>query len=142
MSSISIKTTVGKSTREGFGTVTPYLIVQKIDPFDAFLTKAFGAKETHRSQGSGGGWHCEVQIGDSDLGGSIMIGGDQVSGGKTVPATMMLYVENADDVFQSAVAAGAKVEMDVQDGFAGPGSRGGSVIDPFGFTWYLATETN
>jgi PhnB protein len=140
MSSVDITKAVGKSTRAGFGTVTPYLIVEKIDPFVEFLGKAFGAKETYRSQGNGGGWHCEVQIGNDEVGGYIMIGGDQVSGGKTIPVTLFLYVENADQVFQSAVAAGAKVETDVQDGFAGPTARGGSVIDPFGFTWHLATE--
>jgi PhnB protein len=141
MTSTSTTTAVGNSTRDGFGTVTPYLIVESIDAFVEFLTNAFGAKETLREKGSGGGWHCELQIGCSDVGGRIMIGGDQPSGGKTVPITLFLYVEDVDQVFQNAVAAGAKVEMEVQDGFAGDKARGGSVIDPFGFTWYLATET-
>jgi PhnB protein len=141
MTSTSIAKAVGKSTRAGFGTVTPYLIVEAIDPFVEFLTMAFGAEETLREKGSGGGWHCEVQIGDSDVGGRIMIGGDQPSGGKTVPITMFLYVEKVDQVFQNAVAAGAKVDMEVKDGFAGNNARGGSVIDPFGFTWYLASES-
>lgn len=69
-----------------------------------------------------------------------MIGGD--SGGKTMPCSIFLYVEDVDKVFQNAVAAGATAETNVKDEFAGPTARGGSVVDPFGFTWYLATETN
>ena len=64
-SSSDISSAIGKPTRTGFGTVTPYLIVESIDPFVTFLQNAFGGKETYRSQGKGGGWHCEVQIGDT-----------------------------------------------------------------------------
>ena len=141
MESTPIREAVGTSTRDGFGTVTPYLIVEKIDPFVDFLKAAFGAKETLRAQGKMGGWHCEVQIGDhGSVGGRIMIGGDQPNDGKTVPITLFLYVANVDRVWQSAVAAGATSEMDPSDDFAGENGRGASVVDPFGFTWYMATE--
>lgn len=134
---MNVAKAVGVSTRSAFGTVTPYLMVEKVDPYVAFLEKAFGAKETHRSQGKG--THVEVQIGDGDVGGRIMMGDGH---GKTVPTTLFLYVQDADQVFRSAIAAGAQVEMNLQDGFAGDTARGGSIVDPFGFTWYLATERN
>ena len=115
-------------------------MVEKIDPFVEFVTKAFGAKETLREQGKAGGWHCEVQIGEEDVGGRIMIGGDQPNGGgKTIPMTLFLYVEDVDAVFQAAIAAGAKEEVAPMDGFAGDNARGASVVDPLGFTWYMAT---
>jgi PhnB protein len=135
----SISSAVGKSSRKGFGTVTPYLIVEKIDPFVDFLGKAFGAKETLREQGKAGGWHCEIKIGEGDVGGRIMIGGDQPNGGKTIPVTVFLYVQDADEVFKSAIAAGATEEMAPTDDFAGENGRGASVVDPFGFTWYIAS---
>ena len=141
MTSNNISSAVGKSSRAGFGTVTPYLIVEKIDPFVEFLGKAFGAKETLREQGKAGGWHCEVQIGEADVGGRIMIGGDQPNGGKTIPITLFLYVQDIDEVFSSCIAAGATEQMAPMDGFAGDNARGASVVDPFGFTWYMATET-
>ena len=136
----SIDKFVGTSTRDGFGTVTPYLLVceDHIDDFLTFLSTGFDAKETHRSKGSGGGWHIEMKLGQGEVGGQIMIG---TATKTTVPITLFLYVERVDEVFQAAVAAGAKPQMLVQDGFAGETSRGGSVVDPFGFTWYLATET-
>jgi uncharacterized glyoxalase superfamily protein PhnB len=48
-------------------------------------------------------------------------------------------VENVDKAFKVAVAAGAEVEMPVQEMFWG--DRMGSVRDPFGYSWSLATHT-
>ncbi|KAL3937349.1 MAG: hypothetical protein SGARI_002155 [Bacillariaceae sp.] len=118
MASTTISSAVGKSSRAGF---------------------AFGAKETLRSQGKAGGWHCEVQIGQEDVGGRIMIGGDRPNGGKTVPITLFMYVSDVDEVFKAAIAAGATEEMAPADDFAGDNTRGASVVDPCGFTWYMAT---
>ena len=139
-SSSDISSAIGKSTRTGFGTVTPYLIVESIDPFVTFLQNAFGGKETYRSQGKGGGWHCEVQIGDT----MIMIGGDRPlkkdSTFTPVPITLFLYVADIDTVYKAAIAAGGKSQMEPIDDFAGNNARGASIIDPFGNTWYMATE--
>eukprot|EP00977_Amphora_coffeiformis_P008282 scaffold1872_cov262-Amphora_coffeaeformis.AAC.14 len=82
--SSSVRQAVGKPSRSHFGTVTPYLMVESITPFVDFLEKAFGAQELLREQGSGGGWHCEVQIGLGDVGNRIMIGGDHTEGELTL----------------------------------------------------------
>ena len=54
------------------------------------------------------------------------------------PVSLYLYVENADKVFNQAVEAGAKVTMPIMDAFWG--DRFGSVVDPFGHSWSIATH--
>lgn len=49
-----------------------------------------------------------------------------------------LYVSDCDAVFHRAVAAGAKVERPLQDQFYG--DRSGTVVDPFGHKWTVATH--
>jgi PhnB protein len=53
-------------------------------------------------------------------------------------ASIFLYVEDVDASFQRALDAGAEVEMGLQDMFWG--DRFGSVIDPFGHIWSMATH--
>jgi uncharacterized glyoxalase superfamily protein PhnB len=83
--------------------------------------------------------HAEIVIGDS----AIMMG-DECSHGKSAetlggsPISMYLYVTDVDAVFKKALAAGAAVRMPVQDMFWG--DRMGTVQDPFGYSWSLATH--
>jgi len=50
----------------------------------------------------------------------------------------MIYVEDVDKIFEQAVTAGAKVKEALQDKFYG--DRLGTVTDPFGHVWHLATH--
>jgi PhnB protein len=52
---------------------------------------------------------------------------------------LFLYVEDVDAFVQRAVEAGATLTMPVQDQFWG--DRFGSVADPFGHQWQVATHT-
>jgi PhnB protein len=54
------------------------------------------------------------------------------------PVGIALYVPNADQIFKQAVDAGAKVERPLQDQFYG--DRSGTIIDPFGHKWTIATH--
>ena len=54
------------------------------------------------------------------------------------PASLWLYVDNSDALFNRAVGAGAKVHMPLADQFWG--DRGGAVSDPSGYTWWIATR--
>ena len=54
------------------------------------------------------------------------------------PATVHLYVKDCDKVFAQALAAGATVAMPMADMFWG--DRYGSVLDPFGHRWAIATK--
>ena len=124
---------IGAPRREGFGTVTPYLMVDSVHAFVSFLQKAFGARETFRSVGSAGGLHCEVQIGDS----RIMMG--ESNSNNAAPAMLFLYVADTDAVYQAALAAGAKGMMEPADGRFEE-KRGAGIGDPFGNTWFIATH--
>lgn len=125
---------IGTPGREGFHTVTPYLLVEHVDPVVAFLARAFDATETYRTQGAAQGWHVEVQIGDA----RIMLGGDTPNGTTAVPTMLFLYVEDTDAVYASALEAGAASVMEPEDGNF-EAKRGAAVVDPFGNTWFIAT---
>ena len=127
---------------EGCRTVTPYLIMTDAAKAIPFYKEAFGAQELVRLPlPNGKVGHAELQIGDS----RIMLAEEnpawaaqsaQTLGG--TPVFIHLYVEDADAVFERAVAAGAKVDKPVADQFYG--DRSGSLIDPFGHRWSIATH--
>ena len=86
--------------------------------------------------------HAEVQIGDSrfmlaDEHPEMDFRSPRAIGG--TPVYLHLYVEDVDTVVGRAVAAGAKVVRPVQDQFYG--DRSGSVADPYGHVWHVATHT-
>jgi len=127
---------------EGYHSVTPYLIIRGAADAIEFYKKAFGATELFRFPGPDGKiGHAELQIGNS----RIMIAdeypdmgynGPQTLGGS--PIALMIYLADVDAVFNRAVEAGATVKEALQDKFYG--DRIGTVIDPFGHRWHLATH--
>ena len=54
------------------------------------------------------------------------------------PVGLHLFVEDVDAVVARAVSAGAAVTRPVADQFYG--DRSGSVTDPFGHVWHVATH--
>jgi PhnB protein len=124
-----------KPIPEGYHSLTPYLAVE-----DA--AKAFGAEEVLRMPGEDGKIaHAELQIGDSKLmlsdpfpQGTVQPPSER--GGPT--ASIFMYVDDCDATFEQAQRAGAKVEMELQDMFWG--DRFGSLQDPFGHLWSVATH--
>jgi PhnB protein len=125
---------VGEPIREGFHTVTPYLLAREADDLVAFVKQAFGATETFRAPGGAGGLHIEVRIGDS----MVMIGGGAAWGGELMPAMLHLYVEDVDAVYRRALGAGAAAIEEPAD--QPDGDRRAGVKDPFGNQWYIATH--
>ena len=127
---------------EGYHSVTPYLIVKDAKQALEFYAKAFGATELLRLADPGGGiMHCEFQIGDS----KIMMAGEYPGMGALSPQTIggtpvsfCIYVENCDEMFKQAIAAGGKEKRPVTDQFYG--DRSGTLEDPFGHTWTVATH--
>ncbi len=121
---------------KGYRTVTPYLVVQDAAALIDFVKQTFGAEETFRTIGSGGGIHAEVRLGDSML----MIGGGGPGlgwRGEAMPTALHVYVEDVDAVHRRGVAAGATVIQAPAD--QPYGERGGSLRDPAGNHWYIAT---
>jgi PhnB protein len=116
--------------REGFHTVTPYLIVKPAVELVDFVKQAFGAVESLRATGSAGGLHCEVKIGDS----VVMIGGGPEFDSR--PAAIHLYVSDVDEVYARAIEAGATSMVAPSD--QEYGERVAGVKDIGGNEWYIA----
>jgi PhnB protein len=131
-----------KPIPEGYHTLTPSLSVENAAEAIEFYKRAFGATERGRMLGPDGKIaHAELQIGDS-----ILMLADPFPMATTKPptqiggtaVTLFLYVEDVDAVFKQAVDAGATSSMDVDDMFWG--DRFGSVTDPYGHSWGIATH--
>lgn len=122
---------------KGYRTVTPYLVAADGPALVEFAKQAFGAEETFRTVGSAGGLHAEVRIGDSML---MMGGGIPGREFRSTANThaLHLYVQDADAVYKKAIAAGATSLDEVRD--QEYGERSGSVKDPAGNFWYIATH--
>ena len=131
-----------KPIPEGYHTATPYLVVRGADKTIEFLKKAFGAEEVRRlASPDGKVMHAEVRIGDAPF----MLADEFPDMGYrspqslgVSPVSILLYVNEVDAQFKQAIAAGAKEMMPVQDQF--DGDRRGTLIDPFGHIWLLATR--
>jgi PhnB protein len=131
-----------KPIPEGYHTVTPYLVVDDAIEAIDYYKKAFGAKERMRMEAPDGKiGHAELEIGDS-----LVMLSDPFPQATTRPpselggtsAGVFLYVEDVDAVVKKAVDAGATITMEVSDQFWG--DRFGSVKDPFGHSWSVATH--
>jgi PhnB protein len=135
-------TTKVKAIPEGAQVVTPYLCIKGASDAISFYGKAFGATELMRISGPGGSvGHAEIVIGGSRLMLADEFPGMNFLGPKSVggtPVHLHVYVEDVDATFAQAVKAGAKVVRAVADQFYG--DRSGSVEDPFGHVWHLATH--
>jgi uncharacterized glyoxalase superfamily protein PhnB len=132
-----------KAIPAGFHTVTPMFTFKDARKAMAFYQRAFGAQELYAMPGPDGTgvMHAELRVGDS----IIMMGEEhpqepcksaETMGGS--PISLYLYVENVDAAFAKAIEAGAESRMPVEDMFWG--DRAGSVQDPFGYSWTLATH--
>ena len=131
-----------KPIPDAYCTATPYLIVNDAASAIEFYKKAFGATEWVRlADPTGKVMHAEIRIGNSPL----MLADEfpdmgyrspQSLGGS--PVSILLYVENVDTLFSQAITAGAKETMAVADQF--DGDRRGTLTDPFGHIWLLATK--
>jgi PhnB protein len=127
----------------GYHSVTAYLCVDGAAAAIDFYKKAFGAKERMRMDAPGGKvGHAEIVIGDSavmlaDVFPEMNFRAPQPGG--AVPVNMHLYVANVDDVFARAIREGAKVVHAITDKFYG--DRMGTLQDPFGHIWHIATHT-
>jgi PhnB protein len=120
--------------REGFHTITPYLIVNQAAELIDFVKEVFGALELFRSTGGAGGTHCEVRLGDSIL----MIGGGGAWRGTPTPTGLHVYVPDTDAVYSRALKAGATSLRAPAD--QAYGDRDASVRDPYGNHWYIGTH--
>jgi uncharacterized glyoxalase superfamily protein PhnB len=129
-----------KAVPDGYHTITPQLALDNAAQTIDWYKKALGAEEMGRSVGPDGKiMHAELRIGNSRIMvNDVMQGGKgpQALGGS--PASLWLYVDDSDALFNRAVGAGANVQMPMADQFWG--DRAGAVADPAGYTWWIATR--
>ena len=125
----------------GFHSVTPYLTVDGADAAIKWYGEAFGATEVMRMPMGDKIGHAEILIGDSHL----MLSDEWEHVGKLSPRTrggvsvaFTIYLPDVDTAFPRAIAAGATELRPVQDQFYG--DRSGTLIDPFGHEWTIATH--
>ena len=125
---------------KGFHAVTPHLLCNDAAAAIDWYKKVFGAEEVGRSLDPAGKiMHSELRIGDSPfyLNDTMMQHkGPKDYGGS--PVAFWIYIDNSDALFKRAVDAGAKVQMPLDNQFWG--DRAGSVVDPAGYTWWIATR--
>ena len=122
--------------------VTPYIIINGASRAIDFYKASFGATELVRlADPSGKIMHAEILIGNA----SLMLADEfpemgyrspKSLGGS--PVSLLLYVPDVDACFAKAIAGGATETMAVADQF--DGDRRGTLTDPFGHVWLLATK--
>lgn len=128
----------------GLHSVTPHLILDDAAAAIEFYKKGLGAEELGRAVGPDGKiMHAEIRIGSS-----VFYCNDAMGGGKTpkqlggAPVGLWIYVDDADALFGRALAAGGTVAPgpmgQLQDQFWG--DRCGTLVDPSGFQWTIATR--
>jgi len=128
---------------EGYHSITPYLVISGAAKAIDWYKQAFGAQQTLRMEDPTTGkiGHAELKIGDS----YIMLADEYPDMGYRSPKTLggagislLLYVKDVDGTVKQAVDAGAKLERPLQDQFYG--DRTGTIQDPFGHVWTIATH--
>ena len=121
---------------------TPYIVVKGAGDAIAYYQRIFGAELVTRMDAPDGLlMHSELKVGPA----LFMLTEERPEYGSLSPLTIggsattaVLYVPDADAVFNAAVASGAKVIMPMGDQFWG--DRSGCITDPFGHNWFISTH--
>jgi len=131
-----------KPIPDGYEAVTPYLIVKDAAAAIEFYKNAFGATELMRMGAPGGKiGHAEIKIGKSpvmlaDEHPEMRVYGPGHFGG--TPVHLLLYVEDVDAVVKRAMDLGSELDRPIKDQFYG--DRSGTIRDPYGHQWTVATH--
>ena len=112
--------------------VRPYLIVEGADDLIEFMRATFGAEVLARHPAPGGTvMHAEVRIDDS-----ILEMADAGGNWKPLVAPLHVYLDDLDETYRRALAAGARSLYEPVD--QPYGDREAGVVDRFGIEWFLA----
>lgn len=130
-----------KPIPEGYHSITPYLIIDGAADALEYYKKAFNATELMRMEHGGKIGHAEMKIGDSPF----MLSDEHQEMGHRGPKSLggssvgiMIYVDDVDTIFKQAIDAGGTEVKALQDQFYG--DRSGTLTDPFGHVWTVATH--
>jgi PhnB protein len=127
-----------KPIPDGYHAITPYLYIKGAAKAIQFYTDAFGATERMRMDGPNGSiGHAELEFGDSVV--MLADAPERAADARNgVTASLMLYVPDADATFKCAIDAGATQVQPLENKFYG--DRSGTLRDPFGQEWSIATH--
>ncbi len=128
--------------QKGYNSITPCLIVKNANKAIDFYTKVFGSKVVMRMEKPDGKiGHAELRIGDS----KIMLSDECPEMNALAPkspadlsSTLYVYIKDVDVVVARAISLGASLIRPVETMFYG--DRHGTVADPFGHKWHIATH--
>ncbi len=116
---------------DGYRTLSPYLLAEDAEGLLSFVSTVFGTEVRQRMVGEAGGLHAELELGDSVL----MVG---EGGGSTFPAMLHVYVEDADAIYERALAEGATTAAEPHD--TSFGDHRAAFDDRWGNQWWVATR--
>lgn len=123
-----------KPIPDGYHTITPYLAVRGAAQLIEFLKKGFSAKvRACHKMPDGSVMNAELMIGDS-----MVMRAEAPRDREPKPATLYMYVNDADALYKQAIQAGGKSVHEPMDQFYG--DRSGAVDDPSGNQWWIATR--
>lgn len=114
------------SARQSAGTVIPFVHLESARAYIDFLMRAFGAVEQGVFEEGGRVVHAQVRIGDA-----VLEMGEAHA--QSLPSTFLLYVDDCDKYYRSALAAGATSISEPADL---PYGRSAGVADPSGYRWF------
>ena len=131
-----------KPIPDDYPRVSAYITVDGAAAAIEFYKSVLGATERGRLPGPDGRiGHAELTMGDSLIMLSDAFPDMGVRDPKDIggtPVTLSVYVEDVDDVFARALAAGAREQRPVQNQFYG--DRSGQFVDPWGHRWNVASR--
>ena len=128
--------------KKNYTAVTASLCVSDVKAAATFYQKAFGFEKRGMMNGPDGKpVHAELAM----RGTVLMLGPEMPQMGArsaknlgASPTTLYLLVDNVDKVFAKALKLGATSQGPVADMFWG--DRCGRLVDPEGYSWYVATH--
>jgi uncharacterized glyoxalase superfamily protein PhnB len=116
-------------------TVSPYLVVDGAQKVIDFAKATFGATEVRRYDHPDGSiMHAEIRIDDT-----VVMLGDGGPEFPPFPSLLHVYVDDVDRVYARALEAGA-TPVEAPKTREGDPDKRGSVKDPCGNTWAIATQ--
>jgi len=119
---------------QGYGTVTPYLIVDGVPKLIDFLKETFHAEERARiNDKEDHVGHAEIKIGNS-----IVMMADSTAQYRPIPSQLYVYVDNVDDTYERAMTAGGTSEQEPTTQFYGDHTA--AIKDPTGNVWWIAAH--
>jgi uncharacterized glyoxalase superfamily protein PhnB len=124
---------VSSGVPEGYRTLSPYLVVTGAQDLVDFVSRVFDTSERRRMTGEQGAFHFELELGDSVL----MIG---EGGGSSFPAMLHVYVDDAEAVYERALAEGATSAEEPHD--TSFGDHRVAFDDRWGNQWWVATRVS